>query len=573
MVMVSVKEPLIEIKDVHYQYPGSDQPVLNGANLTVHKGDFLAIIGGNGSGKSTLCKTMNGLIPHYFSGDYKGEVIVNGKVVKDHPVSVLSHHVGYVYQDFQSQLMKLTVFEDVAFSPLNFGYPDYKERAEEAMDLVGISHLKDRTIWELSGGQKHLTAIAGALALNPDVLIIDEPVAQLDPKHATEIYDRLKYLNEELGKTIIVIEHHTEFIANYCKHVVLIENGQVKWHEPVKLGLLKITELEELHIYPPQVTQAAINLNPYGNMRDLPITVDEATTYFKRFNIADVVPNQQTVPHNSQEIVTINDVSYEVKTLNKERRKVLDIDELTLFEGERVTIVGNNGAGKTTLLKSLAGIIKPQKGAITVNGVNVLRTPAEELSSHIAYIYQNPEEMFIQDTIENDITFFGKVRNLDHQIRYEKIAEMLKLDELLPKDGRLLSGGQQRRSSVGIGLAMAPAVMMLDEPTASLDVGNRIQLVEILHAIRDRVKTVLIATHDMQLVAEWATRVIVMEHGRIVFDGSPRELFERVPIWQQAGLKLPQIAELSLALNIHPALSVEEFIERVEEAAKDGING
>ena len=572
--MVSLKQPIIEVKDVHYQYPGAEHPVLNGASLTIHKGDFLAIIGGNGSGKSTICKTMNGLIPHYFSGDYKGEVIVEGKPVTGQAVATLSHHVGYVYQDFQNQLMKVTVLEDVAFAPLNFGYADHQEKAMEALELLGITHLKDKTIWELSGGEKHLTALAGALALDPEVLIIDEPVAQLDPQHATAIYEKLKYLNEALGKTIITIEHHTEFIANYCNQVALIEDGKVKWHEDVRRGLLNITELKEAHIYPPQVTQAAMQLNAFASIDELPITVDEAITYFQdHYFYSDPNRYKPNLRTTNSAILTATDLEYEVKLLNKDRRTVLDIEAMTLFEGDRVAIVGNNGAGKTTLMKSLAGIIKPKKGEITVDGIDVLKTPVEKLSSHISYIYQNPEEMFIQDTIENDITYFGEVRNLEQAELYDHIAASLNMEHLLPLDGRLLSGGQQRRSSVAIGLAMLPTVMMLDEPTASLDIGNRKQLVDILHSIRDKVKTVLIATHDMQLVAEWATRVLVMEHGKIIFDGTPKVLFDRVEIWKNAGLKLPQIAELSLALNIHAALSVDEFVERVKEVCVDGSGG
>src|SRR5699024_3757172 len=279
--MLGVKQPIVEIKNVHYQYPGAEKPVLNGANLTIYKGDFLAIIGGNGSGKSTICKTINGLIPHYFSGHYEGEVVVDGDSVQNQAVATLSHHVGYVYQDFQNQLMKLTVLEDVSFAPLNFGYADYQVEAAEALELIGITHLQDKTIWELSGGEKHLTALAGALALNPEILIVDEPVAQHDPQHATEIYDKLKYLNEVLGKTTITIEHHTEFIANYCNQVALIENGQVKWHEDVKKGLLNITELQGGYIYPPQVTQAAMQLNDFDSRENLPITVEEAIHYFK----------------------------------------------------------------------------------------------------------------------------------------------------------------------------------------------------------------------------------------------------------------------------------------------------
>ena len=571
--MSSLKRPIIEIKDVYYEYPGGGRPVLNGASLTIHQGDFLAIIGGNGSGKSTMCKTINGLIPHYFSGDYKGEVIVGGKAVSQQSVATLSHSVGYVYQDFQNQLMKLTVLEDVAFAPLNFGYANHQEKAIQALELLGITHLKDKTIWELSGGEKHLVALAGVLALDPDVIIVDEPVAQLDPQHATEIYDKLKYLNEHVGKTIITIEHHTEFIANYCKQVALIDRGQVIWHEDVRKGLLNITKEKESEIYPPQVTQAAMQLAHYNKIDELPITVEEAKKYFRNY---DFYPNKNQRITNlrpaSSAVLSINNIQHDVKMLNKERRTVLDIDELVFYEGDRVAIVGNNGAGKTTLMKSLAGIIKPREGSITMDGMNVLKTSVEKLSSHISYIYQNPEEMFIQDTIENDIRYYGNVRNIKQEELYEQITDALNMKHLLPLDGRLLSGGQQRRSSVAIGLAMLPTVMMLDEPTASLDIGNRKQLIHILHKIREKVKTVLIATHDMQLVAEWATRVIVMESGKVIFDGTPQVLFDDADIWKPAGLKLPQIAELSLALNIPAALSVDDLVQRIG-VRTDGSNG
>src|SRR5699024_5530471 len=185
--MVSINQPIVEIKDIHYQYPGAKQPVLNGANLTIHRGDFLAIIGGNGSGKSTICKTINGLIPHYFSGYYEGEVMVKGKSVKDQVVATLSNHVGYVYQDFQNQLMKLTLLADVFVSSFNFSHNDYQEKAKYALALFCITHLQDKTILELSGGEKHFTALAGALTRYTEILIVDEPVAQLAPQHGTEI--------------------------------------------------------------------------------------------------------------------------------------------------------------------------------------------------------------------------------------------------------------------------------------------------------------------------------------------------------------------------------------------------
>ena len=251
---------MFELKDVSFTYPGSETPVLKNVNLTINPGEFTAIIGGNGSGKSTLCKTFNGLIPQFYVGDFEGEVIVNDLTAEDHTVSQLSQNVGYVYQDFENQLLRPTVIDDVCFVPLNYGLQDYKERGEWALEVTGLSSLRNEFIWQLSGGQMHLLALAGALAMKPKILIMDEPIAQLDPNHAKQIYDILRELNVEYDMTIIVIEHHTEFIANYCDQVVLMDQGSFRWKKPVKEALSQVDELMARQIYPPQVTQVAHSL-------------------------------------------------------------------------------------------------------------------------------------------------------------------------------------------------------------------------------------------------------------------------------------------------------------------------
>ncbi len=206
---------LIEIQNVSFQYPGlDDTKVLNNASLIVEEGEFLAIIGGNGSGKSTLCKTINGLIPHFYVGDFEGQVLVDGLITSEHDVATLSKSVGYVYQDFENQLLRPTVIDDVSFVPLNYGMQDFKELGRWALEVTGLAHLENEFVWQLSGGQKHLLALAGAIAMKPKVLIVDEPIAQLDPKHANQIYDVLKKLNEEYGTTIITIEHHTDLLQS-----------------------------------------------------------------------------------------------------------------------------------------------------------------------------------------------------------------------------------------------------------------------------------------------------------------------------------------------------------------------
>ncbi|MGD7044760.1 ABC transporter ATP-binding protein [Jeotgalibacillus proteolyticus] len=563
-------QALIQMNDVHFRYPGSEEWVLKGASLEVEKGEFLAIIGNNGSGKSTLCKAMNGLIPHYYAGDVKGEVSVNGKEAFTSAVAVLSQEVGYVYQDFEQQLMRPTVLDDVAFAPLNFGKPDYKEKALWALEVLDLMHLKDQSIWSLSGGQKHLTAIAGALALDPGIIIVDEPVAQLDPYHAKKIYEKLKELNEKHGKTIIVIEHHTEFIADYARTLLLMKDGQVNWKLPVHEGLSRVQELMELGIYPPQVTQLAAGLNGQRTM-SYPITLEQGVSFFQPIRKEVRAFSQQKVNGEKNPLKTIEaeEVSHHVRTMDGDKKTILNNISLTFGEGEKVALVGTNGAGKTTLLKALAGLSRPSDGEIRVEGNPIRKIRASDLSDHVAYVFQNPEEMMIQDTVEKDLSFFSRSRGRleKDQAFLSELSTSFNLHDLSKRDARLLSGGQQRRSSMAIGVAMRPMVLLLDEPTASLDIVSRREMTRMLHKTSDHCKTVIVATHDMELVAEWATRVIVMEEGEVIFDGAPRSLFQDEKTWKKANLRPPQIVELSLQLGCKPVfLSVKEM----EEAMKVG---
>ena len=216
---------IIEIENLTYSYPAAETPILQNITLQVEKGDFLAIVGNNGCGKSTFCKTLNGLIPHFITGEFSGKVVVDGVNTLEADVGTLAQKAGYVYQDFENQIVRPTVLDDASYACLNYAMADYVERGKEALALCGLEGREDDYIWQLSGGQTHLLALAGAVSLRPEVLILDEPIAQLDPGHADRIYQVLKELNEKHGKTIIVIEHHTEYIADYCKHVMLMRDG------------------------------------------------------------------------------------------------------------------------------------------------------------------------------------------------------------------------------------------------------------------------------------------------------------------------------------------------------------
>ena len=222
----------IEIDHLTFTYPGAEEPTLKDLSLTVEDGDFLAVVGNNGCGKSTLCKTLNGLIPHFIVGDMEGMVKIDGVDTREQEIGSLAKKAGYVYQDFENQIVCPTVLEDASYACLNYAVKDYEARGKEALRICGLSSKISDYVWQLSGGQKHLLALAGAAALSPDILILDEPIAQLDPAHADQIYEVLKAWNEMYHKTIIVIEHHTEYIAKYCKHVLLLKDGKAAWKLP-----------------------------------------------------------------------------------------------------------------------------------------------------------------------------------------------------------------------------------------------------------------------------------------------------------------------------------------------------
>ncbi|MFX3636567.1 MAG: ABC transporter ATP-binding protein [Candidatus Pristimantibacillus sp.] len=573
------ERPIIQLSNVTFRYPGASANSLNQVNLTINRGDFIAIAGSNGSGKSTLCKCFNGLIPTYYSGDMEGMISVNGLLTAERSVAELSKHVAYVFQDFENQLVRPTVYDEVCFAPLNFGNEDYKERGMRALQMLEIEHLKNDWIWQLSGGQKHMVALAAALALNPEVIVVDEPVAQLDPAHARIIYEKLQLLNEKYGKTIVVIEHHTEFIADYCHKIVLMETGgKVRWVKSVSEGLSAVSELNEMNIQPPQVTQAFHALQGNNKLEQgtvYPVTIEEAVAHWgPQSRGANPIPTQ--VSHEKEQperssirepLVQFKGVTSGYQSIDRKKKPVLRGIDLDIHAGDRIALIGNNGAGKSTLLRLISGLRRPWEGNVTVCGTDTRKSSPEQLSDQVSFLFQNPEEMFIADNIRQDVAFFLKARKQpDIEPYVDEVLRRFKLTDLQERDGRLLSGGQQRRATLAIGMAMRPTVMLLDEPTASLDIASRREMTLLFDQLRDHVKAVVVATHDMQLVADWATRVIVMNEGQILLDTDSRTVFQHADILEKAALIAPQIVQLSGRLGIVPTcLSVEEFIAHIQQ--------
>ncbi|MEK4947029.1 MULTISPECIES: ABC transporter ATP-binding protein [Carnobacterium] len=565
---------MIEIKNLYFNYPSQENYQLEEINLTIEDGEFVAIVGNNGTGKSTLCKLLNGVIPHFIDGDVSGSLKINGVETVDSTVSDLAHTIGYVYQDFENQLIRPKVLDDAAFSCLNNGLEDYVERGMESLELTGLEEQSDEYIWQLSGGQKHLLALAGMTALRPDILILDEPIAQLDPYHALKTYDVLKRFNKELGKTIVVIEHHTDFIGKYCDSVIFMKDNRIQWKLPVNEALVRVEELMEGSIFPPQITQAAHQLAQLSgrNAVTLPINHDQGKEYFKEYALQTVEKTMPSVRSKQDDVmIYLKDVSLSYDMIKGDKKPIFDSLNLTINKGERVALIGNNGAGKSTLLKLLTGLIKPDSGEIELDGKDIIRLKPEQISDTISYVYQNPENMFIDDSIKRDIAFSMKARNIKgHKERTEALLRQFDLVELAERDGRLLSGGQMRRASLAIGVALNPQIMLLDEPTANLDIATRKSITKTLDDLKDSLETTIIATHDMQLVAEWANRIVVLHEGKVIGNGTREEIFHDETLLQLAGIDPPEIFKLAKSMNSDASIyTVDQFVDQLQK--KEGV--
>lgn len=569
---------MIRIEDLSFTYPGASKETLSHINLHVEKGDFLAVIGNNGCGKSTFCKTLNGLIPNFIAGDMQGRILIDGLDTREKNVGEIAQKIGYVYQDFENQIVRPTVLDDASFACMNYAMEDYLDRGRKALHMCGLEGKEEDFIWQLSGGQKHLLALSGAVALRPDIIVLDEPIAQLDPFHAKQTYEILRKLNDEYGKTIIVIEHHTEYIAEYCKNAMLMREGQVMWKLPAREALRKVEDLEQSNIFPPQVTVAAKCLQQKGileNCFDLPTTVQEGYKVLKQCHLSSfdtgasvidtiIKKENDTQAEKSEIVVSFENIGVGYRAIRGERKMIFDEFNLSIHRGEKIALIGSNGAGKSTMMKLMIGLMKASEGKISLNGISTQKLSTEELAKMISMVYQNPEEMFIKDTIESDISYAMRVRNIPQwEERTKELLDMFNLTDIKDRDGRLLSGGQMRRASLAIGIALNPEILLLDEPTANLDIATRHEIMKTLEYLKNVTETVMIATHDMQLVCQWAERIIVLCQGKIIADGTRDEIFSNEEVIRKVGIRPPEIYQLGKALDAEwNCYTIEEFVNQ-----------
>ncbi|NQX14135.1 ABC transporter ATP-binding protein [Microbacteriaceae bacterium VKM Ac-2855] len=532
--------------DVRIRYEESEHAAPDGVSFDVAPGEVVLLLGPSGSGKSTLALALNGLIPHDVEAELSGSVTVDGLDTAIASVARLSEHVSMVFQDPDAQIVTASVFDEVCFGPENLLVPrdEVLRRAEDALRRVGLWERRADDPDRLSGGGKQRLAIACALAMRTRLLVFDEPTANLDPAGIEEVYAALAQLAASREHGIVLIEHNLDAAMPIVDRVVVID----AWGRPVVAGparevmTTRAAELIALGVWLPSATLAALALRAAGaEIAELPLTPSELAVL-----LAEIEPPTATpplAPSTAEPVVQVTGLS-----VARRGTRILNDVSLRIDAGSFTAIVGVNGAGKTTLLQAIAGVSPAPKGRIRVDGLDPATAAARESSRRVGFVFQNPEHQFIRSTVTEELRHgleLQRADNIDETV--ERMLARLGLAGLGERHPFLLSGGQKRRLSVATALIGGARVLALDEPTFGQDRERAAELIALLTELRSEGTTVIAVTHDLQLVAEVATHVVVMRDGRVVRHAPTAEILADDTL-VEAGLRLPPLAQATRGL-------------------------
>ena len=577
-------EIVVDLSRVTYTYDGEAAPVLRNISLTVNRGDFVLILGPSGCGKSTLLHLLNGSVPHILNGTLEGAAVICGKAVNDTTVAEFATDVGMVFQDPDAQIINTRVRDEVCFGLENLCRPadEILDRQKEALDYVGLPAFGDRSIFELSGGQKQRVSIAAVLAARPRLLVLDEPTANLDPAGMAEVFAVLSRLNREYGTTIVMVEHRVDELADKVSRVVMMDQGTIIFDGSPReaFSARRVVHSEEAGVVPtaswfPQVAEFAMDLAA-ASLQELlpdrvPLCVEEAVDLCSAWTVAAGAfaagINASPTARSKRPLLSIHSLSFGYDRSAPILKKV----NLKLRSNEIVALLGQNGSGKTTLARLLVGINAAPAGAIDLDGEDLSKLGAREIAAHIGYVFQNPDHQFVTDQVDEEIAYGLKVRDYSADEiarRVDGVLEIVDLGRYRHRSPFSLSLGERRRLSVATMLVLEPRLLVLDEPTIGQDYERAQQLMGLMERLRQRYgTTILMITHDVRLVAQWADRALALRSGEIAFDGPPVELFDDADLLQSAGLLAPPIHEVSRLLaarspgrGIRPVLSSRELV-------------
>lgn len=569
-----MKKPLIEFKNFSFKYRSQAKPTLHNINLTIYQGEKVLIVGPSGSGKSTIGHCINGLIPFSYKGEVEGSLKIAGEETKDTSIFDLSKKVGTVLQDPDGQFIGLTVGEDIAFALENdcVAQNEMIDIVKDTAHLVEMDHFLNQSVQALSGGQKQRVSLAGVMVDKVDILLFDEPLANLDPRTGKYTISLIDKIQKQTNTTVVIIEHRLEDVLyREVDRIVVVYDGEIvadmKPNELLATNLLTDCDVRE-----PLYLKAA-------KFAGCKITEEMMPASVQTFNIDECKPSlikwyKETLKSPFQEdlkpLLEVKDLSF---SYFKEQPTIKEIS-FTVHKGEMISIVGKNGAGKSTLTKLITGFEKPTSGQVLLNGQDITNETIKERSFKIGLVLQNPNHMISKHLIFDEVALGLTVRGIPVEEVKERVEKTLKICGLYPFRNwpiSALSFGQKKRVTIASILVLEPEVIILDEPTAGQDYRHYTEIMEFLVELNRQGVTIVMITHDMHLMLEYTTRAIVIADGEKIADARAVDVLTDSSIIEKANLKETSLFELAERLGIQePTKFVDAFITHEREVLRNG---
>lgn len=525
---------ILSIKDLTFSYPNKENFALQNVNLSINSGDFVVVCGQSGSGKTTLLRMLKKEIaPH---GEKQGAVYYKGEDVEKLDDKISAQKIGFVFQKPDQQIVTDKVWHELAFGLESLGYDsDYiRLRVGEMANYFGITSLFRKKTTELSGGQKQLMNLASVMAMSPDVIILDEPTSQLDPITANDFITTLKKINDELGLTVIIIEHRLQEVFPIADKVAVMEDGKVICYDTPRNVCEKLSNHPMSQGFP-----SAVRIwQKSGGKGNCPLTVKEGRNFINLNFSERKLPLRNTIP-NTEDIITLKDVFFRYE---KGGNDILSGTNLSIKKGEHFCILGGNGSGKTTTLKILAGLLKPYRGKVIIdNNKMTKKTTADFNRLGVAMLPQNPESVFLKSRVIDDYTELCKIKGIeksDYEDKINSVAEKLGIKDLLENHPYDLSGGEIQKCALGKVLISKPKILLLDEPTKGVDAYSKLSLSKILQEIKSDGVTIITVTHDVEFASIVADRCGLFFDGEVLSSLVPQEFFSKNNFYTTASSRI-----------------------------------
>ena len=558
-----MKEAIIEWKDFSFQYETQQEPTLQGVNLTIYKGEKVLIVGPSGSGKSTLGQCLNGIIPNIYKGQMSGEFLIKGQAAFDMSIYDKSHLVSTVLQDTDGQFIGLSVAEDLAFALENdvTALEEMKSRVHKWAEKLDLLPLLAQRPQDLSGGQKQWVSLAGVLIDESPILLFDEPLANLDPKSGQDIIELIDKIHKEEGTTTLIIEHRLEDVLHRpVDRIVLINDGRILFNgspdQLLETDLLTQNGIRE-PLYLTTLRQLGVDLVKEEQLADLDnLSISKGQVQLQN-ELVKETPELQS-------LFKLEDVSF-----SYDDRPILKSIHLDIKKGEKIAIVGKNGAGKSTLAKVLSSFIQTE-GRYLWEGQDIKGDSVAERAERVGYVLQNPNQMISTNMIFDEVALGLRLRGVDEQEIETRVYETLKICGLYEFRNwpiSALSFGQKKRVTIASILVLGAEIILLDEPTAGQDQKNYTEIMEFLEKLHQKGHTIVMITHDMQLMLDYSDRAFVMVDGELIADTDPASLLSNPELLVKANLKETSIFKLAKKLDVDP-LALTAFYKERREGCK-----